>query len=197
MLGHGSILTLSANGVETSPIERGVWVLADLLGTPTPPPPKAVPALTPDTAGASTPKERLAAHMAEESCATCHREIDPLGFVLENFDAIGRWRKTYPKYVDDAGKSKRLDGAMVDATGTLPNGVELSDVSDLKRWLSENPDPFARCLSEKLMMYATGRDLNHRERALIADIVQEHEQAGYPFADLLVALIDSDVFRTK
>ena len=129
----------------------------------------------------------------------CHREIDPLGFVLENYDPIGRWRTNYPKYREDeeGGKSKRIDGLAVDTSGTLPCGTKLNDVTDLKKFLSENPEPFARCISEKLMTYATGRQLNYRERALIAEIVKEQSKHDLRFRDLLLALVDSEIFRTK
>ena len=87
----------TANGVDTQPVLRGVWVLDNILGMPSPPPPNNVPALTPDTAGAKTPRELLAAHTKEPSCAVCHKRIDPFGFVLENFDPVGRWREEWPK----------------------------------------------------------------------------------------------------
>ncbi len=199
LLSMPAIMMATANGVDTQPVLRGVWMLENILGSPPPDPPNAVPALTPDTAGAKSPRERLAAHMSSENCALCHREIDPLGFVLENYDPIGRWRDHYPKYLEDeeGGKSKRIDGLAVDATGTLPSGAELTDVTDLKRILSENPEPFARCISEKLLTYATGRQLNYRERAIVAGIVDQQSVNELRFKDLLLALIDSDIFRTK
>lgn len=197
LLAMPAIMMATANGVDTQPVLRGVWVLENIMGSPPPDPPNAVPALTPDTAGATTPKERLAAHMAEESCAACHREIDPLGFVLENFDPIGRWRENYPKSIDQDGSSKLVAGAAVDATGMLPGGQKLSDVTDLKRWLAEHPEPFVRCLGEKLLTYATGRKLNYRERSMVADIVTSAQANDYRFADLIVELVDSEVFRTK
>lgn len=197
LLSMPAVMMATANGVDTQPVLRGVWMLENMLGSPPPEPPNAVPALTPDTAGASTPKARLAAHMADKNCAVCHREIDPLGFVLENYDPIGRWRTHYPIYTDDNGKSKQIDGAEVDATGVLPDGVPLNDVTDLKRWLAANPEPFARCLAEKLLTYATGRSLNYRERSIVAKIVQQQADNDYRFRDLLLALIDSEVFRIR
>jgi hypothetical protein len=199
LLSMPAIMMATANGVDTQPVLRGVWMLENILGAPVPEPPNAVPALTPDTSGAKSPKERLAAHMASQDCAVCHREIDPLGFVLENYDPIGRWRTNYPKYRKDeeGGKSKRVNGLAVDTSGTLPCGTKLNDVSDLKKFLSENPEPFARCISEKLMTYATGRQPNYRERALIAEIVKEQSKHDLRFRDLLLALVDSEIFRTK
>lgn len=198
LLSMPAVMMATANGVDTQPVLRGVWVLENILGSPPPEPPNAVPALTPDITGASTPKGRLAAHMASDGCAVCHREIDPLGFVLENYDPVGRWRDHYPKYLDQpTGRAKVENGAAVDTQGVLPNGVPLSDVTDLKRWLAENPEPFARCLSEKLMTYATGRELSFRERAMIAKIVRQNAANEYRLRDLMFTLIDSDIFRTR
>lgn len=199
LLSMPAIMMATANGVDTQPVLRGVWMLENILGSPPPDPPDAVPALTPDITGASTPKARLAAHMAEQNCAVCHKEIDPLGFVFENYDPVGRWRDHYPVYVEDpkTEKSTTTDGAAIDATGVLPNGVPLKDVTDLKRWLAANPQPFARCLSEKLLTYATGRTLNYRERRIVADIVEQQMANDLRFRDLLLALIDSPVFRAR
>lgn len=193
LLSMAAVMMATANGVDTQPVLRGVWVLDNILGTPPPDPPKAVPALTPDTAGATSPKDMLAAHMADQSCANCHREIDPLGFVLENYDPIGRWRENYPR----TGNSKKSKPIPVDAAGEMPGGVPLSDVTDLKRWLAENPQPFARCVSEKLLAYATGRPLNYRERKIVASLVQQHMESGRGFRDLVLSLIDSEIFRQK
>ncbi|MEM9646693.1 MAG: DUF1588 domain-containing protein, partial [Planctomycetota bacterium] len=195
---HGGLLTMpavmmaTANGVDTQPVLRGVWVLNNILGTPPPDPPNSVPALTPDTSGTLTPKSRLAAHMQSEQCSICHQEIDPLGFVLESFDPVGRWRDQYPRF--NAPKNKKK--IAVDPSGQLPDGTELADVTDLKRWLLESPTPFARCLSEKLMTYATGRQLNYRERAVIKNIVAEQHNQGLRLKSLLLALVDSEIFRT-
>lgn len=192
-----AVLMATANGVDTQPVLRGVWVLENILGSPPPDPPNAVPALTPDTRGTTSPKARLAAHMASESCAACHKSIDPLGFVLENFDPVGRWRDHYPKYVEKKGKTAQLEGAKIDASGMLPDGHELNDIGDLKRWLENNPEPFVRCISEKLLSYATGRQMNYRERQIIKDIVANQAANEYRFRDLMLALIQSDIFRTR
>ncbi|MFN3193003.1 MAG: DUF1592 domain-containing protein [Aureliella sp.] len=196
VLGMPAIMMATANGVDTQPVLRGVWLLENVLGSPPPEPPKAVPALTPDIGGAKSPKARLAAHMSDASCAACHRDIDPLGFVLENFDPIGRWRETYPANGPNEN-GKPPNGLPIDATGTLPNGVRLTDVTDLKKYLVNNPTPFACCLSEKLMTYATGRSLNYRERKYVAGIVEAARSNELRFADLIVDLVDSPIFRTK
>ena len=198
LLSMPAVMAATANGVDTQPVLRGVWLLENIIGSPPPEPPKAVPALTPDTTGTSSPKERLAAHMAEESCASCHREIDPLGFVLENYDPIGRWRDHYPKDVDRGGERvERIDGSPIETSGTLPGGVDLQDVTDLKAWLADNPEPFANCFGEKLLIFATGRSLNYRERKIVHTIVRSQRKNDYRLVDLITALVDSQVFRTK
>jgi len=182
VLGNSAVMMATANGVDTQPVLRGVWVLENILGTPPPPPPKSVPALTPDTRGAKTPRDLLSAHTKETSCAGCHRKIDPVGFVLENFDPVGRWRDQWPNI-----------NQPIDASSTLPDGTRIKDVVDFKGWLVKNIDQFSRCLSEKLMTYATGRVPNYSERKEIAAIVGKNHR----FRDLLLALIESETFRTK
>lgn len=197
LLGMSAVMMATANGVDTQPVLRGVWVLDNILGTPPPEPPDAVPALTPDTSSAITVKQRLAAHMNETSCAVCHREIDPLGFVLENFDPVGRWRKHYPDFRREPVTKQQPQGQVVDSSGVLPDGTQLTSVVDLKQWLVKHPELFARCLSEKLMTYATGRRMNYKERQVIADIVSDQMQHNLRFQDLLMALVDSQIFRKK
>ena len=198
LLGQASVMMATANGVETQPVARGVWVLENILGDPPPPPPEAVPALTPDTRGAKTIREQLAAHRSDASCAGCHARIDPLGYVLENFDAIGRWRTHYRVASENPkGKISLREGAKIDAMGNFPGGRKFHDIHDLKRHVVEHMDPFANCLSEKLLTYATGRTLRYAERAEVEQIVASElsKQAG--FQDLLIALLHSDVFQTK
>lgn len=186
LLGQSAIMMATANGVDTQPVLRGAWVLENILGSPSPPPPKGIPALTPDTQGTSNPRELLMAHTMEESCAACHKRIDPVGFVLENYDPVGRWRENWPK---GAGK--------IDPTGVLPDGTPIQNVVDFKRWLTGNADQFSECLSEKLMTYATGRVPNHSERKEIEKIVKANHEKGNGFRDLMLALIKSETFRTK
>ncbi|MEM9018617.1 MAG: DUF1588 domain-containing protein, partial [Verrucomicrobiota bacterium] len=186
VLGSAAVMMATANGVDTQPVVRGVWVLENILGMPPSPPPKAVPALTPDTQGATTPRELLSAHTDAESCAGCHRKIDPVGFVLENFDPVGRWRTDWP-----------LIDTPIDATGVLPDGTKIEDYLDFKRWMVENVNLFSECLSEKLLTYATGRVPNYSERKEIASIVEANHEDGNGFRDLVFALIESETFRTK
>ncbi len=198
VLGQAAVLMATANGVDTQPVIRGVWALENILGDPPPPPPEAVPAITPDTAGATTTRELLKAHMADPDCARCHRKIDPVGFALENFDAVGRWRTHYPVYGrDDQGRETVKQGARIDSSGQLPDGTPIKDIVDLKLWVVEHIDRFSNCLAEKLLVYATGRIPTYVERKEIARIVKANRENGNGFRDLILALIDSVTFRTK
>lgn len=197
VLGMAGVMMSTANGVDTQPVLRGVWLLENIMGAPVPAPPNAVPALTPDTSKATTPKEMLAAHMGDESCAGCHKRIDPLGFVMESFDPIGRWRTEYPAPRSSGKKAKGAPRIPVDTTGVLPDGTPLRDVRDLKTYLVEDITPFARCLSEKLLTYATGRRLTYSDRKLIETIVAENEAKSGGFKDLFRSLVDSESFRMK
>ena len=196
VLGMAGVMTATANGVDTQPVVRGVWILENILGNAPPPPPDAVPALTPDTSKAETPREMLAAHMQEESCAACHKKIDPVGFVLESFDPIGRWRTEYPK-MSGKSKGKKPIRLAVETDGVMPDGTQLNDVRDLKAYLVRDISPFSECLSEKLLTYATGRKMSYGDRKLIGEIVDETSEAKGGFRDLLLALIESESFRTK
>ncbi|MEM7602317.1 MAG: DUF1588 domain-containing protein, partial [Verrucomicrobiota bacterium] len=194
ILGQASVMMATANGVDTQPVLRGVWVLENVLGDPPPPPPTNVPAITPDTRGAKTVRDLLNAHRDDEGCFRCHQMIDPLGYVLENFDPVGRWRTHYPVY-DKSGNDR--DGPAIDATGAMPNGHPFKDVNDLKSYVVENLDQFGQCLSEKLLMYATGRPLTYADRDSLQPIVQRNIEEGAGFQDLLIELVQSEVFRTK
>jgi len=186
LLGQCAILMATANGVDTQPVIRGVWVLENILGMPPPPPPKNVPALTPDTRGAKTPRDLLAAHTAESSCAVCHAQIDPVGFALENYDPVGRWRTQWPGSV-----------APIDASGMLPDGTVVKSPVEFKAWLVANIDLFSTCVAEKLMTYAIGRMPNYAERREIEGIVRANREAGKGFQDLVLDLIDSRTFRAR
>jgi hypothetical protein len=186
LLTQSAVMTATANGVDTQPVLRGVWLLENILGMPPPEPPKNVPALTPDTKGATTPRDLLAKHTDDAACYTCHQLIDPLGFVMENFDPVGNWRDEWPKI-----------NTRIDPSGKLPDGTPIKDVTDLKSWLVNNIDLFSACLSEKLLTYATGRVPNFAERKEIETIVHENHQNGNGFQDLVLALVTSETFRTK
>ncbi|MFT5093653.1 MAG: hypothetical protein ACI93T_002482, partial [Porticoccaceae bacterium] len=193
ILGQASVMMATANGVDTQPVLRGVWVQENVLGDPPPPPPMNVPAITPDTRGAKTVRDLMAAHTSKESCAGCHRKIDPPGFVLENFDPIGRWRTNYPVWT----KGELQSGPRINVAATMPDGTELQSVRDLKSYVVRHIDRFGQCLSEKLMTYATGRHLSYADRHEISTIVQRTREASGGFQDLFIALILSETFATK
>jgi len=186
LLGQAAILMATANGVDTQPVIRGVWVLENILGTPPPPPPKNIPALTPDTQGATTPREVLSAHTKDAACAGCHQRIDPVGYVLENYDPVGRWRTEWP-----------VSNVKIDPSGVLPDKTKIKDAIEFKAWLVENIDLFSECVAEKLMIYATGRVPNYAEKREIEKIVERNHENGNGFRDLILALIESETFRTK
>jgi mono/diheme cytochrome c family protein len=185
LLGQASVLTVSANGIETSPVIRGVWLLENILGTPPAPPPDNVPPIDPDIRGAKSMREILTKHRDNPSCFECHRKIDPLGFALEKFDPIGAWRQTYEK------------NAPIDTSGELPGGHRFADVAGLKRVLVERKPQFARMLTERLLTYACGRRVEPLDRPAIDAILAATKPADYPFRDLLEQVVLSPTFRSK
>lgn len=197
ILGQASVMMATANGVDTQPVLRGVWLLENVLGDPVPEPPPNIPSVESDTSGAQSIRELLERHQADESCASCHQKIDPPGFALENFDPVGRWRENYPIFEKRGDKVVTLEGMPVDAEGRLPDGTPLNDVTDLKRYLVNHIDAFSRCLTEKLMIYATGREPGYGDRKEIDGIVARAKERGNGFEDLIVELVLSESFLTK
>jgi len=189
LLGQASVLTASANGIDTSPVIRGIWVLENILGSPPSPPPPDVEPLEPDIRGATTIRDQLDKHRNVETCYECHRKIDPLGFALENYDPIGGWRDYYPR-----GRAK---GPRIDASGQLPNGDGFAGVEELKQALSNREEQFARCLTEKLLAYSMGRTLEYTDRPEIDQIVEDLEQAGSGLRELVLLVTQSEAFLTK
>ncbi len=189
LLGQGSILTLSANGIETSPVVRGIWVLESLLGTPPPPPPDDVPAIEPDTRGTTTIRQQLDKHRNVAVCADCHQKIDPAGFALEFYDPIGGFRLSYP--------ARRGKGQPVDGSGQLPTGETFGDERGLKRILLTRSDRFAEALTEKLMTYATGRSMTFRDQPDIKEIAAASASSGYGLRELVVRVAMSKTFRIR
>jgi hypothetical protein len=188
LLGHASILTATSNGVETSPVVRGIWVLENILGTPPSPPPPDVEPLEPDIRGATTVRDQLIKHRKVETCADCHRKIDPIGFALENFDPIGGHRSHYR---DDDGKITNL----VDTAGALASGEAFTDIDELKILLLARKDQFARCLTEKMLTYALGRELHFSDRPAVEFIVSQLEDRGYGLRGLVELVVTSEAFR--
>ena len=187
-----AVMTVTANGVDTSPIVRGVYVLENLLGTPPPPPPPDVEPLSPDLRGLKTLKEQLAAHRDQAACNSCHRRIDPLGFALESFDPIGRWREHYPKL----NKQDKQPPA-IDTSAVMANGRELKDLADFKAMLLEREPQVTRCLTEKLLSYATGRKIEATDRGEVNRITAELARGGNRLRDLIHQVVQSELFLNK
>ena len=187
-----SVMTVTANGVDTSPIVRGVYVLENILGTPPPPPPPDVEPLSPDLRGVSTLKDQLATHRNQEACRSCHQKIDPMGFALESFDPIGRWRDNYPK-LDKRAKTVQP----IDTTAILANGNEIKDLVEFKAMLLERESQVAHCLTEKMLTYSTGRILEAGDRGEVDRIVKELDTNGNRLRDLVHLVVQSGIFQNK
>lgn len=185
LLGQGAFLTASANGVDTSPVVRGIYVLEKLLGYTPPPPPPDVPIIEPDIRGAKTIREQLERHREIASCAECHRKIDPLGFALENYDAIGGWRKRYPGNLP------------IDPSGKLPNGDVFDSITEFRAHLMQREDQFTRCLAEKLMTYALGRKLEIADRPGVDKILEQLANEKGGLRDLIQLIVLSDAFQSN
>mgnify|MGYP001168155533 CR=1 FL=1 len=182
LIGHGAFLTASANGVDTSPVIRGIYVLEKLLGYTPPPPPPDVPVVEPDIRGAVTIREQLVKHREIVTCAECHRKIDPLGFVLENFDAIGGWRTEYGR------------GLPVDASGKLPNGQTFQTWAEFRRQIVERYPQFTRNLTKRFLTYALGRELIALDRPHVDDIIKEMRKNNKGLHDLIEEVVLSELF---
>lgn len=189
LLGMGSVLTVSANGIETSPVVRGVYLLENILGTPPAPPPDDVPPIDPDVRGTTTIRDRLAKHRELSTCNDCHRKIDPPGFALENYDPIGGWRNNYP--------ARKGNGPLIDASGELSGGGSFDNVYGFKQLLLERKELFARNLTERLLTYATGRRIEALDRPEVDRIVATISENDYGMRTLLREVVSSDIFRSQ
>ncbi len=201
VLTQAAVLKVSANGTNTSPVVRGVYVLERFLGVTPPAPPPGVPAVEPDIRGAKTIRELLDKHRSTDNCAGCHRQIDPPGFALEEFDVIGGHRDhfrtlgtgTAPK---QAGARYKL-GPPVDAGGELPGGKRFKNFTEFRKLLLADPERFAGCLTAKLVAFATGRLVGPADQPEIDRILKTTAAKQYPTRDLIHAVVQSDLFRTK
>lgn len=184
LMGHASILTLSANGVDTSPVVRGVWVLKNLLGTPPPPPPEEVPALVPDLNGAKTVRQLLEKHRSDANCMECHRIIDPAGFALEAYDPIGRFRTAYSKKqaVSTEGEYR---------------GKPFQDVTGLKKIMLAQLRPFARSLVVRIAEYAKGRKLEAPDLKTVEELTEQAAKNDFRLNDMISQIAASDLMRVR
>jgi hypothetical protein len=187
LLGQGSILLVTSHADRTSPVVRGKWVLDNLLGSPPPPPPPDVPALKEKTDDDGTPhslRERMEEHRANPACATCHKVMDPIGFALENFDAVGAWRA-------------RDAGTAIDASGQLADGTPINGVVTLREALLKRPEIFVGTMTEKMLTYALGRPLTHADMPAVRGIVRDGSRTGYRFSSLVMGIVNSVPFQMR
>jgi hypothetical protein len=187
LLGHGSILTVTSYSTRTSPVIRGKWVLDNILGMPPPPPPPNVPSLNERDAQGNTLSMRaqMEQHRANPVCATCHRLMDPLGFALENFDGVGRWRTT------DAG-------APIDASGVLPDGTAFRGLTELRQvLLQKQREQFVWTATDRLLTYALGRGVEHHDAPAIRSIMREAGPGGYKLSSLILGVARSVPFQMR
>jgi mono/diheme cytochrome c family protein len=202
VLTMGSVLKVTADGTNTSPVKRGSWVLERILGTPPPRPPADVPPLEPDIRGAKTLREQLAKHRNHASCASCHARIDPPGFALESFDVIGGWRDYYRQANWGAGvkavKGQRyLQGPDVDATGETADGRRFQNIDEFKQLLLRDKDQLARALTERLLTYATGGAPEAADKREIEAIVARIRNKTYGLRMLVHEIVQSKLFQHK
>ena len=186
ILGHGSILTVTSYGNRTNPVRRGKWIMENILGAaPPPPPPNVPPLMEVDDGKVRTMRERMAAHRVNPACAGCHNILDPIGLSMENFDPIGRWRDSYK------------GGTPIDSAGTLPDGTVFNGFTGLKQALLKRPDSFASTLTEKLMIYATGRGLEYYDAPTVRGIVRQARENDYRFSSLIAGVVNSAAFKMR
>jgi hypothetical protein len=186
LLGQGSVLTVTSYATRTSPVIRGKWVLTNILGAPPPPPPGNVPPLkeAADSGKVLTMRERMAEHRANPACAGCHKLMDPVGFALENYDAIGRWRTIE-------------GGVPVDAAGSLPDGSNFQGVAGLRQALLSHPELFVTTTTEKLLTYALGRGVEDCDAPAVRGIVREARGQDYRFSSLVLGIVNSTPFQMR
>jgi len=185
LLGKGAILMVTSRADRTAPVLRGKWILENVLGTPPPPPLPNVPPLVASTEAAPrTLRERMEQHRASPTCAGCHKVLDPLGFALENFDGVGAWRS-------------REAGLPIDASGLLADGTKVDGVVALRNALVGRSDIFVQTLTEKLMIYALGRGLQHYDMPVVRDVVRHAAKQDYRFSSLVMGIVTSPPFQMR
>lgn len=187
LLGQASLLTLTANGVDTSPVIRGMWLLESILGTPPPPPPPNIPAIEPDIRGAKTIRDQLEKHRSSKACRSCHAVIDPPGFALENFDAVGRWRGHYI-----IGKK----AIKIDSSGQFGK-TNFKDLVEFKKELSKNIDLFTINFVKNILQHAMGREIRITDRPYLRAILKKAKENNYRLKDVILSCIESDIFKMK
>jgi hypothetical protein len=188
LLGQGSILTVTSYVTRTSPTIRGKWVLENILGAPPPPPPANVPALQDrrEDGKILSVRQQMEQHRANPVCSTCHSRMDPLGFALENFDAIGKWRTT-----------SGADDTPIDASGQLPDGTKIDGPAELRKVLAGKETQFVTTVTEKLLTYALGRGVEYYDQPSARRIVREAAASDYRWSSLMLGIINSTPFQRR
>jgi hypothetical protein len=187
LLGQGSILAVTSYATRTSPVLRGKWVLENLLAAPPPPPPPDVPALKTEgeePGKALTMREAMVQHRANPACAGCHARMDPIGFSMENFDALGKWRD-------------RDAGTTIDASGVLPEGTRFEGVPGLRKLLVEQSTEYVATITEKLLMYAVGRNLQYYDVPAVREIVRGAARENHTLPALVLGIVKSAPFQMR
>jgi mono/diheme cytochrome c family protein len=187
LLGQGSLLTITSYATRTSPVVRGKWVLENLLNSAPPPPPPNVPALKTDAGDSGrtlSMREAMVQHRANPACAGCHARMDPIGFAMENFDAVGKWRD-------------KDSGNRIDASGVFPDGTKFDGMAGLKQALLAHPEQFVTTVTEKLLMYGIGRNLQYYDAPAVRAIVREGARSRYTFASLVLGVVKSAPFQMR
>ena len=204
LLTQASVLKVTANGTTTSPVPRGNFVLANLLGQPPAPPPPGIEGLEPDTRGTTTIREQLTAHRANPVCASCHRVIDPPGFALESFDPIGGFRTAYrasggeATFGDFSVPLPYVEGPAVDASGVTPAGETFSGIEEYKRLMLRNDvEQVARHLASQFLVFGTGAEIEFADREAVERIVERTGGAGHPVRTMIHEVVRSDLFRSR
>jgi hypothetical protein len=206
ILTHASIAKVTANGTVTTPVKRGNFVLTNLLGLPPDPPPPGIGAIEPDTRGATTIRETLVKHQEVETCAVCHRRIDPPGFALECFDPIGNFRTRY-RNSKDVKRTAQVGlrflhkdyefGPRVDTTGVTADGIEFNGIRDYKNHLLTSKEQVARNLVSLLITFATGGEIEFADRDEVERILLAAKDNGYPIRSLIHHVVTSRLFRNR
>lgn len=205
LLSQASILRVTANGTNTSPVTRGAWVMERILGETPQPPPPGIPGVEPDTRGAETLRQLLAKHRSMDSCNACHQHIDPPGFALECFNPTGKYRKRFRLSANGERIKATFNnrpvryqlGARVDSSGELADGRTFDGFRQFREYLASDPAMLARTLTVKLLTFATGREMGFSDRAEIDQIVRASASTNYRIRDLIHLCIQSDIFRNQ
>jgi hypothetical protein len=192
-LGMAAVLAMGSNGEHTSPVDRGAWVLRKLIHAPPPPSPPNVPQLARLEGKLLTTRERLGIHQEEAQCANCHRKMDPIGFGLENLDAAGRWR-TEDRYMYPGQGEKKW---VIDPAGAFHNGPAFKDYYELRDLVAARKEDFARGFAEALCEYALGRPYGFSDEPVVDAMLERARSKGYAVRELILALVQSETFRTK